>query len=62
MVVMMDMIIMIMEMHMAQITAQHMQRGIHIVIEVIVTVLPLVIHLVIVVIHKRDIVRDIAFT
>lgn len=54
-VVMMDMILM--ETHMVQIMVQHMQRGVHIphtVIVVIVMALPLVIHLVIVVIHKHD--------
>lgn len=54
-VVMMEMIIMVMETHMAR----HMQRGVHITRTVIVPIaraLPLVIHLVIVVIHKHDFV------
>jgi len=57
MVVMMDTIIMVMETHMAAVMAQHMQREVHIIRTVIVPIvmaLLLVIHLVIVVIHKHD--------
>jgi len=59
MVVMMDTIIMVMETHMAAVMAQHMQQEVHIIRTVIVPIvmaLLLVIHLVIVVIHKHDFV------